>query len=211
MSGPPGGSRTRSPTIGRISRPARCRRSACRSTVGLRRSIRRCASWWATTRRDLLGCSVLCFLHPADMQAFLVDLDAIWSGLEDLGLDRVPVRAQRRPHPLAPGHAVSRPQRRRRATLGVGHRARCHRAEACTGALRRRHGHDGRGTVRRRRRRNHHLHQPCRGTHARAGPRRSSKAASPIRPSTTSAGMDRPTLIPSARWSGCRTSTGPFG
>ena len=34
---------------------------------------------------DLLGCSVLCFLHPADMQAFLVDLDAIWSGLEDLG------------------------------------------------------------------------------------------------------------------------------
>jgi PAS domain S-box-containing protein len=34
---------------------------------------------------DLVGCSVLCFLHPADMQAFLVDLDAIWSGLEDLG------------------------------------------------------------------------------------------------------------------------------
>jgi PAS domain S-box-containing protein len=34
---------------------------------------------------DLLGCSVLCFVHPADMQAFLVDLDAIWSGLEDLG------------------------------------------------------------------------------------------------------------------------------
>ncbi len=34
--------------------------------------------------RDLLGCSVLCFLHPADMQSFLVDLDAIWSGSEDL-------------------------------------------------------------------------------------------------------------------------------
>jgi PAS domain S-box-containing protein len=34
---------------------------------------------------DLLGCSILCFVHPADMQAFLVDVDAIWSGLEDLG------------------------------------------------------------------------------------------------------------------------------